>query len=131
MSYGGIPLDLPVPPFSPFSSFIDLFCFLLEIAFASHPSGVIVERNIQKYLANILRLLSAVGFCRTNTDLDREKPRLYHALVSDKGGDIVVQEHYAPRPDVLQTFLDLRFPVLRSDFLRYRLLTQKEEPTAT
>jgi alpha 1,6-mannosyltransferase len=45
-----------------------------------------------------------------------------YTLVSDKGGDSFVREHYAHRPDVLHAFLDLRFPVLRSDFLRYLLL---------
>lgn len=45
-----------------------------------------------------------------------------YTLVSDKGGDRFVQEHYADQPEVLRAFLDLHFPVLRSDFLRYLLL---------
>lgn len=45
-----------------------------------------------------------------------------YTLVSDKGGNSFVSEHYAQHPDVLKAFLDLRVPVLRSDFLRYLLL---------
>ncbi|KAL8814397.1 MAG: hypothetical protein Q9191_008555, partial [Dirinaria sp. TL-2023a] len=45
-----------------------------------------------------------------------------YTLMSDKGGDAFVQKHYAGRPGILQPFLDLRFPVLRSDFLRYLVL---------
>ena len=45
-----------------------------------------------------------------------------YTLINDKAGDSFVQEHYADRPDIRKAFLDLRFPVLRSDFLRYLLL---------
>ncbi|CAF9910111.1 MAG: hypothetical protein HETSPECPRED_009614 [Heterodermia speciosa] len=45
-----------------------------------------------------------------------------YTLVSNDGGNDFVRKHYATRPDILSPFLELRFPILRSDFLRYLLL---------
>ena len=45
-----------------------------------------------------------------------------YTLVSNDGGNDFVRKHYALRHDILSPFLDLRFPILRSDLLRYLLL---------
>ena len=45
-----------------------------------------------------------------------------YTLMSNDGGNAFARKYYADRPDILQPFLDLQFPVLRSDLLRYMLL---------
>ena len=45
-----------------------------------------------------------------------------YTLVSDEGGNAFAREHYADRPEILDPFLELRFPVFRSDLLRYMIL---------
>lgn len=45
-----------------------------------------------------------------------------YTLMSNQGADDFAREHYADRPDILETFLQLKFPVLRSDLLRYMIL---------
>ena len=45
-----------------------------------------------------------------------------YTLVSNDGGNAFARKHYADRPDILKAFLDLKFPVLRSDLLRYMIL---------
>ena len=45
-----------------------------------------------------------------------------YTLMSNDGGNAFARKHYADRPDILHPFLDLQFPVLRSDLLRYMIL---------
>ena len=45
-----------------------------------------------------------------------------YTLMSNKGADDFVRKHYADRPDILEPFLQLKLPVLRSDLLRYMIL---------
>lgn len=45
-----------------------------------------------------------------------------YTLMSNDGGNTFARKHYADRPDILKPFLDLQFPVLRSDLLRYMIL---------
>lgn len=46
-----------------------------------------------------------------------------YTLVSNEGADTFVRNHYlADRPEIAKTFLDTRFPIFRSDLLRYILL---------
>lgn len=46
-----------------------------------------------------------------------------YTLVSNEGADTFVRKHYlAGRPEIANTFLDTRFPIFRSDLLRYMLL---------
>lgn len=45
-----------------------------------------------------------------------------YTLVGNEGANQFVQKHYSTRPDILETFLDLKVPVLRSDLLRYLIL---------
>ena len=45
-----------------------------------------------------------------------------YTLMRNKGADDFVRKHYADRPNVLETFLQLKLPVLRSDLLRYMIL---------
>lgn len=46
-----------------------------------------------------------------------------YTLVSSEGADTFVRKHYlADRPEIANTFLDIRFPLFRSDLLRYILL---------
>ena len=42
--------------------------------------------------------------------------------MTDLSGDAYVKEHFAHRPDIMDTFLALPFPILKADFLRYLLL---------
>ena len=45
-----------------------------------------------------------------------------YTLMSKEGGDDFARKHYADRPDILESFLQLNFHVLRSDLLRYMIL---------
>ena len=45
-----------------------------------------------------------------------------YTLMSNDGGNAFARKHYADRPEILKAFLDLQFPVLRSDLLRYMIL---------
>lgn len=45
-----------------------------------------------------------------------------YVLMSAEGGNAFAQKHYSDQPKILQTFLDLQFPIFRSDLLRYMLL---------
>lgn len=46
-----------------------------------------------------------------------------YTLVSDQGADAFVRKHYlADRMEIAHTFLGTRFPIIRSDLLRYMLL---------
>ncbi|KAG8532021.1 uncharacterized protein KY384_003657 [Bacidia gigantensis] len=45
-----------------------------------------------------------------------------YKLVSSEGADHFVRKYYSNRPDILTLFLNLKFPVLRSDLLRYLIL---------
>ena len=45
-----------------------------------------------------------------------------YTLMRNKGADDFVRKHYADRPDILEPFLQLKLPILRSDLLRYMIL---------
>lgn len=45
-----------------------------------------------------------------------------YTLVSSDGANAFARKYYAERPEILQPFLDLKVPVLRSDLLRYMIL---------
>ena len=45
-----------------------------------------------------------------------------YTLISHDGADTFARNYYADRPEVLQPFLNLRFPILRTDLLRYMIL---------
>lgn len=45
-----------------------------------------------------------------------------YTLISNDGANAFARKHYADRPEILQAFLDLHFPILRSDLLRYMVL---------
>lgn len=46
-------------------------------------------------------------------------------LVSKKGAESFVKEHYSKKPHIAQTFLDLKYPIFRADLLRDMLLEIK------
>ena len=66
------------------------------------------------------------------TPLDNYAPQLQswisknqdygYTLMSSDGANAFARKHYADRPDILETFLSLKVPVLRSDLLRYMIL---------
>lgn len=45
-----------------------------------------------------------------------------YTLMSNDGANAFARKHYADRPEILQTFLGLHFPILRTDLLRYMVL---------
>ncbi len=45
-----------------------------------------------------------------------------YTLVSSDGADAFARKHYADQPEILDAFLSLKVPVLRSDLLRYMIL---------
>lgn len=50
----------------------------------------------------------------------------YHAeFLTDTSADQWVQEKYAHRPDILESYLGLSVPILKADFLRYLLLYEE------
>lgn len=48
-----------------------------------------------------------------------------YMLVSKEGAENFVREYYSERPDIVQTFIDIRYPIFQSDLLRYMLLEAK------
>lgn len=45
-----------------------------------------------------------------------------YTLLSNEGADNFVKTHYSGRPDIFQTFQEMRYPIFRADILRYMLL---------
>ena len=45
-----------------------------------------------------------------------------YTLMRNQGADDFARKHYADRPDILEPFLQLKIPVIRSDLLRYMIL---------
>jgi len=43
-------------------------------------------------------------------------------FMTNLSGDAYVKEHFAHRPEIMDTFLALPFPILKADFFRYLLL---------
>ncbi len=48
-----------------------------------------------------------------------------YVLVSDEGATSFVNERYSERPRILHTYQSLKYPIFRSDLLRYMLLEAK------
>ena len=45
-----------------------------------------------------------------------------YVLVSNEGANSFIKEYFSERPHILQTYQKLRYPIFRSDLLRYMLL---------
>lgn len=43
-------------------------------------------------------------------------------ILADESGDAYVKEHFATRPDIVETYLQLPIPILKADLIRYMLL---------
>jgi mannosyltransferase OCH1-like enzyme len=56
-----------------------------------------------------------------NSCLDKN-PTYKPEFMTDLSGDAYVKEKFAHRPDIVEAFLALPFPILKADFLRYMLL---------
>lgn len=52
----------------------------------------------------------------------KKNPTFRHEFLTDESGDYYVQEYFAYRPDIVDTFLSLSVPILKADFLRYLIL---------
>ena len=89
-----------------------------------------IPRSVQPHLEGIPPRIWQIFF--DHDRLDDYAPALQtwilmnqgytYTLMRSKGADEFVRKHYADRPDVLEPFLQLKLPVLRSDLLRYMLL---------
>ena len=100
--------------------------------FVRSPTGSAarIPRSLQPHLEGIPPQIWQIffGFAR----LDDYAPALQawilmnqdysYTLMRNQGADNFVRKHYADRPDILEVFLQLKLPVLRSDLLRYMLL---------
>lgn len=51
-----------------------------------------------------------------------KNPDYRSEFLTDDSGDIYVKENFAFRPDIVETYLALPFPILKADLLRYLLL---------
>ncbi|PQE09915.1 Initiation-specific alpha-16-mannosyltransferase protein [Rutstroemia sp. NJR-2017a BVV2] len=51
-----------------------------------------------------------------------KNPNYKSEFMTDLSGDAYVKEKFAHRPDIVEAFLSLPFPILKADFLRYLLL---------
>jgi len=49
-------------------------------------------------------------------------PTFQHEFMTDLSGDAFVKEHFTSRPDIIETFLALRIPIIKADILRYLIL---------
>lgn len=52
----------------------------------------------------------------------KNNPTYKSELMTDRSGDFYVKENFAFRPDIVETYLALPFPILKADLLRYLLL---------
>jgi alpha 1,6-mannosyltransferase len=52
----------------------------------------------------------------------KTNPTYQSEFMTDDLGDLYVKENFAVRPDIVETYLALPFPILKADFLRYLLL---------
>lgn len=43
-------------------------------------------------------------------------------MLTEESGDTYVKEHFASRPDIVETYLQLSIPILKADLIRYMLL---------
>ena len=97
----------------------------------SSPLGRFSLRSARSPLERIpTRIWQIYSFASTN--IDEFVPPLSswitnnqdfsYTLMSNDGADAFARKHYADRPEVLQPFLDLQFPIIRTDLLRYMLL---------
>ena len=85
----------------------------------SKSSSDYIPRNIwQIYFGDI----PACGLDQAMLTCVSKNPSHSHILMRDEGADALIRNHYSNRLDLLNTFLDLNVPVLRSDLLRYMLL---------
>lgn len=51
-----------------------------------------------------------------------KNPTFKAELLTDDSGDLYVKEHFAHRPDIVETYLALPIPILKADILRYLIL---------
>ena len=89
-----------------------------------------IPRSLQPHLEGIPPQIWQIFF--GYAQLDEYAPALQtwilmnqeysYTLMRNKGADDFVRKHYADRPNILEMFLQLKLPVLRSDLLRYMIL---------
>ncbi|PLN75636.1 hypothetical protein BDW42DRAFT_189131 [Aspergillus taichungensis] len=58
-------------------------------------------------------------------DCLRKNPTFRSEVLTDSSGDLFVQENFAFRPDIVDTYLALPIPIVKADFLRYLILYSK------
>jgi alpha 1,6-mannosyltransferase len=52
----------------------------------------------------------------------KKNPTYKSELMTDLSSDFFVEEHFANRPEIVETYLALRIPILKADILRYLIL---------
>ncbi|CZR67349.1 related to alpha-1,6-mannosyltransferase [Phialocephala subalpina] len=59
--------------------------------------------------------------CASNTCID-QNPTWKTEFLTDDSSDTFAKQHFASRPDIVETYLNLSVPILKADLLRYLLL---------
>ncbi|MCJ1336845.1 hypothetical protein MMC09_002123 [Bachmanniomyces sp. S44760] len=73
----------------------------------------------QHYIDNQIISQSLAGPLASWTAINRD---YQHVLVSNPGSEAYVRKHFSHRPCIINTFLNLSSPILRSDFFRYLII---------
>ena len=106
-----------------------LVVFFVYLCFRSEPPSSETLSKVNE-LVEIPRKIWQVyfGYSKMGTQIELVGTWLLnnqdfrYTLVSNDGADDFARTHYHDQPDVLSTFLQLRFPVFRSDLIRYMIL---------
>lgn len=55
-------------------------------------------------------------------DCLRKNPGYRSEIMTDQSADLFVRENFAFRPDIIETYFALSYPILKADFVRYLIL---------
>ena len=85
----------------------------------SQPPGPLIPHKIWQIFFGYSPIDDLRGFVQTWPTMNQD---YQYTLMSNEGANRFVQKYYSTRPDILEVFLGLKIPVLRSDLLRYLIL---------
>lgn len=113
-----------------FSTFVGIafllaFCYLsFDGRLPSSPAPLSANSNIppniwQIFFDNQLLLPRLGESIQSWITMNRDTS---YKLLSNEGANEFVRRHYHDKPEILETFLDLQYPIFRADLLRYLLL---------
>jgi alpha 1,6-mannosyltransferase len=121
---------IKIPTFTKFTSTTIILLTILFIILYNHPSRTATPPRRPSNTDLIpKKLWYKVGPKGLSADSQtwlqeclHKNPSHSTQIMTDETGDAYVSSHFANRPDIVHTYLSLRIPILKADFLRYLLL---------